>query len=213
VLFHGSLQNAARISSERGWRPGAYCDAAAFHCSRWYPEAAAWLLNKHWRVLPAAALVADAAQAFESVGASERLFVRPDGPTKPFSGRVVARDAVSLEALDYGFYYEDDQLPVLIAPVVEVGREWRYVVVAGRVVAGSAYEANGRVATTDDPGREPWSFAQSIASALPAPESVYVLDLCESAGELRLLELNPFSGADLYACDAVAIISAVAAQL
>ena len=39
---------------------------------------------------------------------------------------------------------------------------------------------------------------------------VYVLDVCESDGRLRLLELNPFSGADLYACDAESVVSAVA---
>ena len=42
-------------------------------------------------------------------------------------------------------------------------------------------------------------------------EIVYVLDVCQCNGELRLLELNPFGGADLYACDAYAIIDSVSA--
>jgi hypothetical protein len=46
---------------------------------------------------------------------------------------------------------------------------------------------------------------------LPAPQEVYVLDICESGSELRLLELNPFSGADLYACDAADVAKQVAA--
>ena len=46
-----------------------------------------------------------------------------------------------------------------------------------------------------------------------APEPVFVLDLCEHAGELRLLELNPFSGADLYDCDRARIVAAVGALL
>ncbi len=37
------------------------------------------------------------------------------------------------------------------------------------------------------------------------------MDLCESAGELRLLGLNPFSGADLYASSAPEITAAVSA--
>jgi hypothetical protein len=41
------------------------------------------------------------------------------------------------------------------------------------------------------------------------------MDICEADGELRLLELNPFSGADLYACrldDVVAAVSAAAVR-
>jgi hypothetical protein len=38
---------------------------------------------------------------------------------------------------------------------------------------------------------------------------VYVLDVCESEGRLHLLDLGPFSGADLYACDREAVVWAV----
>ena len=40
-----------------------------------------------------------------------------------------------------------------------------------------------------------------------------MLDVCEAEGGLALLELNPFSGADLYACDPGAVVDAVAAAL
>lgn len=137
------------------------------------------------------------------------MFVRPDSPLKPFSGRVLSAEAVSLPALDHGFYFDDPTLPVIVAPVQAVGREWRYVVVNRQIVAGSAYEADGRLALPDEPGGEPWMFASQIAAELPPPEAVYVLDLCEVDGHLRLLELNPFSGADLYACQAENVVRAV----
>ncbi len=57
---------------------------------------------------------------------------------------------------------------------------------------------------------DPWRFAAHIAAALEPPEPVYVLDVCECDGELHLLELNPFSGADLYDCDLDTIVRAVA---
>jgi hypothetical protein len=135
--------------------------------------------------------------------------VRPDSPLKPFSGRVLRRDQISLAALDYGFYYEDNRLPVIVAPVREVHREWRYVVVAGEVVAGSAYQADGRSALPDDPTGEPWAFASAVAREINAPQDVLVLDACEADGALFLLEINPFSGADLYACDRAAVVAAV----
>jgi hypothetical protein len=105
---------------------------------------------------------------------------------------------------------------MVVAPVRQIARDWRYVVVDGRIVAGSAYAADGRRVLPDEPTGGPWSFAQTIASTMEAAEIVYVLDVCESDGDLRLLELNPFSGADLYACDAdnvVQSVSGVAARL
>lgn len=116
---------------------------------------------------------------------------------------------MSLAALDHGFYYDDPALPVVVAPVRSVGREWRYVVVDRLVVAGSAYASDGRSALPDDPGGSPWAFASDLARQIDPPEDVYVMDVCEADGQLWLLELNPFSGADLYACRCQDIVAAV----
>ncbi|MEZ6036772.1 MAG: ATP-grasp domain-containing protein [Planctomycetota bacterium] len=209
VIVRAALGNADRIARELPWRPGAFCDTAAFCCSRWYDAAAPWLLNRRFVMATARALTDAPSDVLAPIGTPERVFVRPDSPLKPFAGRVVATAELTLRALDHGFYYDDEHLPVVAAPVVPVDAEWRYVVVDGVVVAGSAYQADGRSALPDDPRGEPWQLAQTIAAAMPAPQRVYVLDLCRSEGELRLLELNPFAGADLYATDAAAIVAAV----
>lgn len=209
VVVRASLGNADRIARELPWRPGAFCHTEAFHCSRWYPAARQWLLQRDAMILPASRLVADPDVALRGLGAPERVFVRPDSPLKPFAGRVVTTRGLTLRHLDHGFYYDDPDLPVVVARERRVDAEWRYVVVDGRVVAGSAYAATGRAALPDDPGGAPWRRAAEIAAALPAPERVYVLDLCAADGELWLLELNPFAGADLYACDADAVVRAV----
>ena len=206
VLFHGSLGNADRIRRELPWSPGAFCDTAAFACSAWYPRARRWLLHSEWIFSTVERLLAAPPEMAS-------YFVRPDSPLKPFSGRVLRRDQLSPAALDLGFYYDDPALPVVIAPVVPVSAEWRYVIVGGRVVAGSAYAAHGREALPDDPGGEPWRFAAALAAELDPPEAVYVADVCRSGGVLKLVELNPFSGADLYGCDPGAVVAAVAALL
>jgi hypothetical protein len=194
VVFHGSLGNAAQLAAQGAWTPGAYCNTALFHCSSWYPGASAWLLQANWVRTTAAGLVESLPAVLGQLGDPDRFFVRPDSPLKPFSGRVLHRDAVTLAALDHGFYFDDELLPVIVAPMRNVGREWRYVVVG-----------------SDDPSGEPWRTAAQIARELDAPEQVYVLDVCESDGHLRLLELNPFSGADLYACDRREVVAAVSA--
>jgi hypothetical protein len=209
VVFHGSLGNAAAIFDRLQWRPGAYCNTERFRCSSWYDRARQWLLHRDWRILPADQFVGNADSVFDALGCRQAAFVRPDSPLKPFSGRVLQRGQVTLDALDYGFYFDDPTIPVVVAPVCVVGQEWRFVVVTGEVVAGSRYDAETRTAIQEAPTSAAWEFAMRVAKQMEPPEDVHVLDVCESDGHLRLLELNPFSGADLYACESKDVVAAV----
>jgi hypothetical protein len=209
TLFHGSLGNASAINDKLGWLPGSFCTTASFHCSAWYETAREWLLHSDWRVLSAADFVTQSKSVTDELGCEGRVFVRPDSPLKPFSGRVINTDSITLRSLDYEFYFDDESLPVVVAPIREVGREWRFVVARSIVVAGSAYDAATRSAIAETPDSGAWSFANLIASALPPPAAAYILDVCECDGELKLLELNPFGGADLYACDSSSVVQAV----
>lgn len=217
VLFHGSLENASRVRA-KGWNPGSYCDVEAFTCSNWYPKASDYLLQRDV-IFSTVRNFCEAPRETILNGldpldprAPKHVFVRPDSPLKPFSGRVVDVHNVTPEVLDYGFYYEDMDLPIVISSQQFVGHEWRFVVVDGRVVAGSEYLPEGRQAA----GRVDGSvqeYTEELVGLLESPEDVYVLDVCESAGTLRLLELNPFSGADLYGCDPHAVVNAISSHL
>lgn len=211
VVFHGSLGNAARIRTECSWQPGAFCNVEQFRSSAWMPTARCWLLNSVWRILPLAEFVENSQQVLDELGC-DHVFVRPDSALKPFSGRVLRRDAISLAAVDYGFYFDDENLAVVIAPGQQVEKEWRYVVVARSIVASSGYDPVGRTATHDSNGAAD-QLAQEIANRITPPDDAYVVDLCESNGRIRLVELNPFSGSDLYFCDPNPIVTALAALL
>ena len=214
VLFHGSLNNAARIKAQcPRWGPGAYCNVEAFRCSSWYPKANRWLLQNQYEILPANTLVENPGAVLERFGVDE-IFVRPDSPLKPFSGRVLQADNITLQALDHGFYFEDESIPVVVAPVQQVGREWRFVVVDQKLVASSVYVAEGCSTADSTAVEQPvWDFAANIAAEVEPPERVYVLDVCETASGLHLMEFNPFSGADLYGCDLHAIVEAVSSAI
>lgn len=211
VVFHGSLGNAARIENELGWNPGSFCPSSVFHCSSWYESARRWLVHTDWMVCPANVLVANARQIADQLGEADRLFVRPDSPLKPFSGRVVDLSTLTLAKLDHGFYYDDETIPVVAAPVRRIGKEWRFVVANRVVITGSAYDPQTRKPVIAPLDSDAAAFAATVASELPEPEVVYVLDVCECEDQLRLLELNPFGGADLYACDASSIVEVVSA--
>ena len=209
VVFHGSLGNAARIQAAGRWKPGAFCDTAGLHYSAWARRLAGMLVNDIWRLTTVRALVADPAGIATSVGAEGRLFVRPDSPLKPFSGRVLSADSISLAALDHGFYYDDDALPIIVAPAQPVGREWRCVVAHGAVIAISGYEAEGREGHVTTPSAAVAGAAARLASRVAVSDPVVIMDIAETDMGLRVLELNPFSGADLYGCSRAAVVEAV----
>lgn len=205
VVFHGSLGNADRIASSVSWSPGAFCSTARFACTAWWPARPELLVaDAH-----VSTTVAELVDQGPPDGFGEHVFVRPDSPLKPFSGRVLGRGEISLETLEHGYYYDDIGLPVIVTPVVDLGAEWRFVVVAGSVVAGSSYEPNGRLGGDPVDQRHPaWTYAAQAASTYD-PDPAFVLDVCETPRGLRVLELNPFSGADLYGCDRAAVVDAM----
>jgi len=211
TVFHGSLGSAAYVYNNLDWTPGSLCNTQKFYCSEWYEQYRHWLVHEKYAFATVTELIENSKDIAQSVGASNSIFVRPDSPLKPFSGRVVNVDGLSLKDLDYGFYYDDSQLPVVVAPIRNIGQEWRFVVVQNRVIAGSGYDAATRSATTLALDDSVFNFASELVSEAPQLGEAYVLDVCDCDGELRLMEFNPFSGADLYACESDAVVNAVSA--
>jgi ATP-grasp domain-containing protein len=210
AVFHGSLENAARIARELSWKPGAYCDVDAFECTSWYQAASQWLINDKWIAVEAQRFVEHPTEILNKIEGEGDFFVRPNSPLKPFSGRVLNVSSLSMKALDYGFYFDDPNTLVIVSPVRVIGSEWRFVVVKDKVVAGSSYEAETRSEVPVEPSDSVWEYARGVAHGLRAPEDVWVMDVCATEEGFRLVELNPFSGADLYGCDRNAIVSGIA---
>lgn len=213
VMFHGSLGNADRVKAELPWKPGAFCDTAAFSCSNWYRQVPEMLLNRRHSFTTVRSFTEDSERYFAELDSADRLFVRPDSALKPFSGRLVERGEVSPAKLDHGFYYDDLELPIVLAPARTVQREWRLVVANGQPIAGSSYTAESRQGQQDEIPAEVQRYAQDAARHIDVGDRIYVLDICETDEGLRILELNPFSGADLYFCDRDRIVEAVAGVL
>ena len=208
VIFHGCLANAHLLFNEKIWSPGAYCDVERFLCSSWYNQAKGWLIQDNWKLTTVKKLVESPYSETEHIK-TEEFFVRPNSPLKPFSGRVLNKNTVSYQALDFGFYFNNEDEEIVISDLKSISKEWRYVVCNNRIITGSSYLADNRSASGDDWKGTPFITAQDIARQLLPPEEIYIMDICYSNGDYKLLELNPFSGADLYSCNREDIVRAI----
>lgn len=217
VVFHGSLQGA-EVAKKSGMT--VYENADQLLCSYYYPRIGDMCLNRRHVFLPFGSLTNMKDFLLSTLGAgSGCLFVRPDSNRKLFSGQVITRETWDRDVEFLGFY--DDvvkpETMVVVAPPVNVVKEWRFFVSQGRVITGSLY-VTGR-----DHTRRP---ADSVALSRAAdfveectnrgydPSPVWVLDLCEtSSGGHHILEVGSFSSAGLYAADTDLLVRAVNATL
>jgi hypothetical protein len=209
VVFWGSLGAAYQDRVAARWRPGAIGNIDQFRVASYAPRLGPLLVNTDTVTTTVRDLVEKPQVVLARLHQPQRVFVRPDSALKPFAGRVLDASAIDRSALDHGFYYDDDALPIVVAPARRIHREWRAVIADGRVVAGCAYTADRR--GTVEPLPEPVrAIAGQVACGDWQPAPIYVVDVAEVDSVVRVLELNPFSGADLYHCDPYAVVEAVA---
>jgi hypothetical protein len=204
VVFSGTYPLMRHIQLHHRWVPGGWCNAEQFDCRRYYPFFGKHLLNSECCIVPIDDALARTDALFEQFGEQGEVFLRPCPVEKIFTGRCVERDSFVL-ALQSARY---SQCQVLIARPRPMDREWRVVVADGRVLAGSQYRKGGQVLVTPDCPGEVRSYVEGLLAATEwRPDPIFLMDVCESVGEIRLLEVNSFSCSGLYQCDPVAIVT------
>lgn len=214
VIGYGTYPFAQQILLHHPWVPGAWCSAANLDCATYYAHFGRHLLNRNYAVMPGVEAIRQADWLFSVFGRDERVFTRPTSCLKLYVGRCVDRQ--SFAAALAPTRYDPATLVVVAAPQ-PIEREWRLIVVGDRVVAGSQYAVGGVRAITEECPQEVRAFAESIlADVRWRPDPAFMLDVCESAGQLSLVELNSFSGSWLYRCalpEVVAAANELAAEL
>jgi hypothetical protein len=210
VVAHGDIELVTRIHRESRWTPGAFCSVDNFRCSSYLCHFGEYWINADYMMLPFGELSRQSSFLFDKLGRSGRIFVRPDSPLKLFTGQI-ATDSTFEKDLEFmGFYEFPAESIVVVSSPKAIVNEWRFVVAAGRVVAGCLYQQGKTKMLKCEYDHEAFQLASTIASSGYEPDPVWVVDICETSdGEFRLLEIGGFSFSDLYACDKTAVVSAV----
>jgi hypothetical protein len=207
VLTYGTVEFVKRVERRfaRWWTPGAYMRLENLRFSAFAAHHGVHLLNDDFVVLPFAEVLRRRPEAW-----GEAIFMRPDASTKSFTGFVVSETDFDFEmnSLLQTSHVQPEDLVVVAAPKI-IFEENRFVVVRGEVVAGSAYSWDD-----DKPASQGWDpdcfrLAQKIAKHAWQADTVYTCDVALTDLGPRLVELNSFSAAGLYACDLYHVVDAV----
>lgn len=220
VVVYGSI-GIQKLADRMGWT--CFHDDEQFSSTA-YKALGELFLNHDTIVMP----LSDVFLRFDEL--PDPFFIKPDGDYKQFAGQVISKadfEGWLKNMIEIG-YLEDNNFDVACAPVKELGREWRVVVVDGKISSASLYkEPNwpGMKAHLVDVLPIGVSMAVEMAHALHIPAPVYVIDICEEFGswvrygeeigktDYRVIEYNTFNSAGLYACDVAKIIDDINAYM
>ncbi|MEL7223345.1 MAG: ATP-grasp domain-containing protein [Cyanobacteria bacterium J06576_12] len=201
VLFRGSL-GLGRDMLRTTWIPGAYMDQRNLSCSVYYTHYGEHLLNNQYFLLPLAELIRRRTEILDYFDSGGELFIRPDSNMKLFRAGVFDLSVLNTLAALSSELKRDKTTLVLVGRKQPITREWRFFAYKDEIITGSLYLTGEEQINSSVEGGYLRDYAASIVNQVAwHPEIVYTIDICESAGELHVLELGSFSCAGAYGCD------------
>ncbi|MEM7558832.1 MAG: ATP-grasp domain-containing protein [Planctomycetota bacterium] len=210
VVTHGDADLVQRVAKDQLWTPGVFADVSRYHCSHYYAYFGNFVLNNDYMMLPFSELPRLSDFVFENFSVDGRVFVRPDTPLKIFTGQCISQNDFDRDYDYLAFNGFPEESLVVVSTPKRILKEWRFVVVEGRVVAGSEYCDNGTFVARRAEDEQTFDFARKVADCGYQPEPVWVLDICKTnEGRFAVVEVGAFSFAGLYDCDKDAIVRAV----
>ena len=182
-------------------------DEKHLRCSNYYTYFGQYLLNNKYFILSLGELVRRKTEILEYFKSEGDLFIRPDSNMKSFRAGVFNLNILNTMQSLGSELNSDETTLVLVSGKRAITKEWRFFVYKNQIITGSLYlMGESRVDETIRGGYLENYLSEVIKQVSWYPESVYTIDICESDGELYVLELGSFSCAGEYGCDLSAIV-------
>lgn len=210
AVFFGAPPTMRHIQRSRNWTPGGWFSPDNFACSRYYSHFGRFMLNQQCVLLPVSEAVRRRRWLIETLGRDGEVFLRPDAADKGLGGCVVDAEQIAESTKRYAF---NPHSLVLVASPQSVQTEWRFFIANHRIATSCQYMTDGQLNQSPRTPDEVIAFVTHVLQTVRwRPDPLFVLDVATVGGNLALLELNPFSCANPYACDVSAIVDAAIAQ-
>jgi hypothetical protein len=208
VLFRGTL-NLGRSILRTSWVPGAYMDERNLRCTSYYTYFGKYLLNNQYFILPLGELIRRQAEILAYFGSAGELFIRPDSNMKTFRAGIFDLQKLNTIAAIGSELSRDMTTLVLVSQKRSISREWRFFIYKNEIVTGSLYLVGEDRIDERIKGGHLEDYLNRVLQQVDwYPELLYCVDICESEGELYILELGSYSCAGEYGVDLDLLIEA-----
>lgn len=211
VVLYGSISFVNQHQKKRKFVPGAYFSREGFLCSRYMHRLPSRVLANHdYLMLPYGEFLRQHRRIYGLFN-TDKIFLRPDSGSKTFTGLAIHEDDFEHETntLNKLLNVDHDSM-VLVASCKKIDVEYRFFIVRGEVVTGSQYKVDDDLIISPVVSKKCLALAQEIAQGPFQVDLAYACDIGIVDGEAKVIELNSFSAAGLYAADVKALFTAVA---
>jgi hypothetical protein len=190
--------------------PGAYGINQNTDCNFYYPELPKlWMLNNGFVMVPFGIFQNNPWCYFDMFG-EDALFMRPNSGRKTFAGTVVTKENVVSElSSSMQITSVTKETIILLSPAKVIEGEFRFVIGNREVIDGSEYRWDNKLDVRRDYPKECWELADKMARWGWQPDICYTVDVALTPVGPKIIELNGFSCAGLYACDKDIIVNRI----
>jgi hypothetical protein len=182
--------------------PGAYGINDNTNCNFYYSHVPAdWMLNSDFVMAPFQVIKNNPSRFFDLFGVDD-LFIRPNTGRKAFTGYTITRENAAFElSSSMQLTSVQSETICLISAAKNIKSEFRFVIGNGEVIDGSEYRWDRILDIRHDWLSECWDLADKMAKHTWQPDTCYTVDVADTEDGPKIVELNGFSCAGLYACD------------
>jgi hypothetical protein len=228
IIAYGTHQFILKVAAQP-WYPGSYpntnAEIDALSPQHYMPHfPSEHLLNNDYVFVPIGEVIKNSSFFF-NLFQTNQLFIKDNAVFKKIPAKVLTADNIKgyLELYKDTHFIEDYEL-VLVSSPKEIYSEHRFVIVEGKVVAQSTYMWKGSQYIIREVSEAALALAEKLAKTykktkvtpeeVTMPAGCYTMDIAMQGTNdkdvvPKLLELNSFSCAGLYACDLDAVVDAV----
>lgn len=216
VVLYGSHQMVRHIQQKYKFLPGGYGLTENLSAQFYYTNLPRdWMMNNDFIILPWREFTQRKDSLHQIYGGegdnkTDGIFVRPIAGTKTFAGGVIKWDDWDdeINTLNQLSSVVPETL-VLIAGMKDIQAEYRFVIGNKEVITGSQYRWDGKLDIRYDVMPEASKLAEKMAEHSWQPDIAYVADVALTKNGPKIVELNSFCCAGLYACNKYDIVEKI----
>jgi hypothetical protein len=205
LIPYGSTSMIKMFAKSNWNKDGFFFNEENLRTSKWIKELGTRMLNHD-------AQVVTLSEAFKIK--EGWFFMKPDNDLKDFSGSQVSAEGIEKfynQVSAGGFTFGTD-IKVVLCPLKNTGWEFRLFMVEDQVISSSSYKLKEMLRQDKRVSHEVLQFAQETVRTW-RPDSVYVMDICETNEGLKVVEFNCFNASGFYSCDVEAVVKAVSEKV